>query len=81
MVKLPVLERLLYGPTLSYKEKELVKIFCIYFKILVLVEIDRLQVGCLQSAGLMFTFPETRDRWALVERARTVSVLFTLQWK
>ena len=30
-------------------------------------EIEQLQVGHLQSASLLFAFPEARDRWSPVE--------------
>ena len=41
-------------------------------------EIDGLQVGHLQSASLLFAFPEARDRWAPVEEF-TTSPLFGLK--
>ena len=40
--------------------------------------IDGLQVGHLQSASLLFAFPEARDRWAPVEEF-TTSPLFGLR--
>ena len=41
-------------------------------------EIEQFQVGHLQSASLLFAFPEARDRWSPVEEF-TTSPLFALR--
>ena len=38
-------------------------------------EIEQLQVGHLQSASLLFAFPEARDRWSPVEEFTTTPCL------